>query len=94
MGLLTINDVADRLSVSAWTVRRLIEDGSIRASKIRGQLRFREEDVELYINQQIVTPWPPAASARAAKNQPKRRPGRPPKSGVPACGYYPGMKVV
>ena len=94
MAMLTIKDVAERLTVSERTVRRLIEDGSIRASKIGGQLRLKEDDVELYVNQQVVSPWPPAAQACAAKAPPKRRPGRPPLSGAPAGGYVPGMKVV
>ena len=91
MKLLSVNEAAERLGVSHMTVRRLIENGSLRASKIGGQIRIRPDDLELCINQSIVKPWPPV---QAAAPKPKRRPGRPPKSGVPAGGYYPGMKVV
>lgn len=91
MKLLSVNEAAEQLGVSHMTVRRLIENGSLRASKIGGQIRIRPDDLELCINQSIVKPWPPA---QAAAPKPKRRPGRPPKSSVPAGGYYPGMKVV
>lgn len=94
MPMLTLKDVSERLAVSHMTVRRLVESGAIRASKIGGQLRIRPEDLDLYINQQVVRPYPPAARALAEKPKPKRSPGRPTKSGVPSGGYYPGMKVV
>ena len=89
--MLSVNEVAEQLSVSHMTVRRLIDAGSLRASRIGGQLRIRPEDLELCINQNVVKPWPPT---QVEKAKPKRRPGRQPKSGTPTGGYYPGMKVV
>lgn len=94
MPMLTLKDVSEQLAVSYVTVRRLVESGAIRASRIGGQLRIRPEDLELFVNQQVVRPYPPAARALADKPKPKRGPGRPTKSGVPSGGYYPGMKVV
>ncbi len=50
--MLTIEDVAKRLNVSVATVRRLIDDGELKAIKVRGQWRIREEDYEAYLRRQ------------------------------------------
>ncbi|KAF5052604.1 Helix-turn-helix domain protein [anaerobic digester metagenome] len=56
MKLLTIKEVVTTLRVSESTVRRLIRDGIIVAYKVgdRGQLRVKEQDLELYIETQRV----------------------------------------
>lgn len=46
---LTRQQVADRLNVSIWTVRRLIADGALRAFKIRGQYRIDPRDLDKYL---------------------------------------------
>lgn len=48
--LLTLEEVAKRLNVSVATVRRLINDGELRAVKIRFQLRVRPSDLEDYLS--------------------------------------------
>lgn len=47
--LLTLEDVAKRLNVSVATVRRLINDGELRAIKVRSQLRVRPSDLNDYL---------------------------------------------
>lgn len=44
--LLTVREVAKRLSVSTKTVYRLKDEGALAYMKVRGSLRFREQDVE------------------------------------------------
>lgn len=48
-GLLTIRDVANRLSVSLATVRRLIEAGELPRVRVGGSVRFETLDVEALI---------------------------------------------
>jgi len=47
--MLTVEEVADILRVSTQTVRRLIDDGDLRAIKVRGQWRIKREDLDDYI---------------------------------------------
>jgi len=47
--MLTLDDVAKILNVSAATVRRLIEDGELKAIKVRGQWRVKQSDLDKYI---------------------------------------------
>jgi excisionase family DNA binding protein len=47
--LLTLEEVAKRLNVSVATVRRLINDGELKAIKVRFQLRVKPSDLEDYI---------------------------------------------
>lgn len=54
--MLDIDGVAQRLGVSVATVRRIVKRGELRAYKIGGQLRFKEEEVEAYIDAQLVDP--------------------------------------
>lgn len=52
--LLTMKDVADRLSIGRTTAYKLVEDGDLKAKRIgtgRGTLRVRPVDLERYINQ-------------------------------------------
>jgi excisionase family DNA binding protein len=50
--LLTLDDVAKILQVSVVTVRRLINDGALKAIKVRGQLRVKQEDLDAYLRRQ------------------------------------------
>lgn len=56
MGMLTLRDVAEALSLSTTTVRRLVSDGSLAAYKVgkRGQLRVRQEDLESFLETQRI----------------------------------------
>ena len=47
--LLTIDDAAQRLSVSRWTVYRLHRDGKLRFVKVRGGTRIRASELERYL---------------------------------------------
>lgn len=48
--LLTKRETADRLSVSTRTLDRIRSKGEIKAVWVGGQVRFRPEDVEKFIN--------------------------------------------
>lgn len=51
--LLTIDDVADALQVSATTVKRLIREGRLRAVKIERATRIRRTDLEAYTDELV-----------------------------------------
>ncbi len=52
MQLYTLEEVADILRVSVSTVRRMINDGELKAKRVRGQLRVLKSDLEEYISSQ------------------------------------------
>ena len=45
----TLEEVAKMLRISMPTVRRLIEDGDLKAIKVRGQWRVSKDEYEAYI---------------------------------------------
>ncbi len=47
--LLTPKEVADFLSVSARTIKRLVAEGNIPAVRVRNSMRFKLQDIEQYI---------------------------------------------
>lgn len=47
--LLTVSDVAERLRISAKTVRRQVDQGELRVHRIGRQLRVSEQDLEAFI---------------------------------------------
>lgn len=47
--LMTLQDVADRLTTGYRTVFRLISDGHIRAHKVGGQWRVHRDDLTAYV---------------------------------------------
>lgn len=49
-GTLTVKEVASFLRVHQNTVYALIEDGSLKASKVRRQYRIKKEDLMDYLN--------------------------------------------
>lgn len=73
-----IREAAEILSVSEATIRRLINDGKLRALKVRGSLRIDENDLTAYLRSCKV-PLPVVPVKQKSKNP---------------CGYYPGMRVV
>jgi excisionase family DNA binding protein len=57
--VLDIEEVAQRLKVSEGTIRRLVRAGTLRAYRIggkRGRLRFKEEDLDSYVDSVLVQP--------------------------------------
>lgn len=50
--LMTTNDVKDLLNVSRRTVWELVRRKALFSIKVGGQLRFRREWIELYLQQQ------------------------------------------
>ncbi len=65
--MLTIEEVADQLKVSVMTVRRMVGRGEIPAYAIGGQWRFKEAEVQAYIDSQRVTPNRPKNATRPAR---------------------------
>jgi len=66
VNLLTLREVAQRLSVSLPTVRRLIATGDLRAVLERGCLRVREADLRAHVSRLPV--WTPAWRPRRKAN--------------------------
>ncbi len=59
--LLTPAEVAESVKLSVEVVRRSVRRGELRAVKLAGQLRFREEDVRAWIDAGEVRPAQRAA---------------------------------
>lgn len=49
--LLTIPEVAELLKTSERTVKREIDDGNLKAIRVRRSERVRKSDLESYVNQ-------------------------------------------
>jgi excisionase family DNA binding protein len=47
--LLTINDVARQLAISRDSVYRLVGSGALTPFRVGERLRFRQEDIEAYL---------------------------------------------
>lgn len=47
----TMHTLARLLQVSTRTIRREVDEGKLHFVKIRGRIRFRQEDVQAYLNQ-------------------------------------------
>lgn len=90
--LLNKEQVSEILGVSVKTLERIIADGSLQYYRIRGQLRFNEQDVMRYIascqEKRVTYEVVEAAPSRTPQKRPRSR-------AVPTPSeYYPGMKVV
>jgi excisionase family DNA binding protein len=48
--LLTINDVCRLLSISKQTLYRLLGDGQLPATRVRGHLRFSPDDLREFLD--------------------------------------------
>lgn len=48
--LLDQEKAARRLGVSRWTVRRLVDAGELKPVKVGTSLRYRQADIEQYLN--------------------------------------------
>lgn len=67
-GLLTAADVARLLKLHPNSVYRLVRDGALVATRVRGSLRFTESDVQAFVERQRAVP------ARMAKRVPNTPP--------------------
>ena len=65
--MLTIEEVADKLSISVMTVRRMVERGEMPAYRLGGQFRFKESEVDSYVDSQRVEPAKPKNAQRPAR---------------------------
>lgn len=60
--LLRVNEAADALSVSRWTIYRWIEDGKLQGTKIgTGTLRVLRDSVARLIDENRTDQWKPAS---------------------------------
>lgn len=98
--LLNKEQVSEILGVSVKTLERIVADGSLQYYRIRGQLRFNEQDVMRYIagckEQRVTFEVVEPAPARMPGKEPSRTPQKRPRSKAvqTPSEYYPGMKVV
>ena len=49
--ILTIKQVAEYLQVTEKTIYTLVQEGSLPAFKVRGQWRFKREDIDKWIEE-------------------------------------------
>ena len=54
--LLTVAEVAELFRVSSMTVYRLIRNGELAAVRVGRSYRVREEDLQAYLQAQVVDP--------------------------------------
>lgn len=54
--MLDIEEVIARLEVSDSTIRRLVKDGKLRAYRIGRRLKFKPEDIDQFVESQVITP--------------------------------------
>ncbi len=85
--LISKEEAAKLLDVSIGTLRRICDDGELPVYKIRGQLKYKVEDIERYVAGQLR----PVCRTVYAQRQPRTKAKN---AGAGGCGYYPGMKVV
>jgi len=53
--MLTVNEVAQRLKGSRWSVYRWIKSGKLTALKLNGGYRIRQEDLDVFIAKAVTT---------------------------------------
>ncbi|SDN14073.1 helix-turn-helix domain-containing protein [Acetanaerobacterium elongatum] len=51
MGLLTVKEVADRLKLTPYTVREWIREGKLKASKVGGVWRIKEDNLSALLEE-------------------------------------------
>lgn len=59
--LMTVDEVAEYVGLTSFTVRRLAKKGSIPAAKVGRSFRFKPEDLNAYLRGQYKTGEPDAA---------------------------------
>ncbi len=65
--MLDIEDVIKQLQLSDATIRRLVREGKLRAYRIGKRLKFKPDDLDTYIEQQVIVP-------RQRENDDQQRP--------------------
>lgn len=50
--LLTVDDVADTLAVSKWTIYRAVRSGALEATHVGRQLRFSGAQLDAFLSSQ------------------------------------------
>ena len=78
--MLTVRQVASRVGLSEWAIRRAIHDGELPAYKPRGQIRVQTADLEDWLHGTRVIPVP------ASHTQP--RPTMTPSPSYPQGGSF------
>mgnify|MGYP003654081851 CR=1 FL=1 len=53
--ILSVKEVADYLRVEHKTVRKLIDEGKLKAARVGRGLRVKESDIEAFLDQNTVT---------------------------------------
>lgn len=96
--LLTKPEVCEILAISRPTLDRIVADGDLAVLRIRGQVRFEEEEILRYMHSCRASREPKRAAkaSEPPSKQPAQR-GRPKGSTKDAAQqkhYYPGMRVV
>ena len=66
--MLDIEEVMSRLGVSDSTIRRLVRDGKLRAYRIGRRLKFKQEDVDRFVEGQVVAPSAPEGAQEGKDN--------------------------
>lgn len=56
--MLDIEQVIERLGVSDSTIRRLVREEKLRAYRIGRRLKFKQEDIDRFVESQVITGKP------------------------------------
>jgi len=79
---LSINECAESLGVSRWTISREIEDGVLPVVVIRGSPRVDPADFDQYLSKKKTDAAAAIAARKSTSSAPKRGRGRPRKASV------------
>lgn len=103
--LITSKELCEELRISYSTLARIVERGELDCLRIGGSMRFRQEDVDLYLERARYRA--PATRPRQKKEPPPTRQRRERKGDpfdleeykragvyIPGRPYFKGMKVV
>jgi excisionase family DNA binding protein len=63
----TTQEVADRLGVSVFTIRRYIRSGKLRSVRLEGSYRVRGSDLQAFLSDREIGPDLPDSSARSSE---------------------------
>lgn len=102
--LITSKELCEELRISYSTLARIVERGELDCLRIGGSMRFRREDVDLYLDRARFRTPPPRARQ---KTKPPSAPRRRERTGeifdleaykkagvyIPGRPYFKGMKV-
>jgi len=71
--LLTLKEAAEILRVSERTLRRYINENELKAVKLRGVIRIKEEDLEEFIKKRGIFDYPPPTGSPCAARKAARQ---------------------